>query len=166
MKMDEKIKKISEILIEKGLTIGTCESCTAGLISASLASKEGASRYFRGGIVAYATDLKTRLLDVSDNVINENDVVSYKVAESMALGGLYKLNVDICVAITGYIGKNGGSETTANGTVWICTAKFNGSDRVGFKYKQLYLSGNRGENAEKCIEGALSLIEEHLKENK
>lgn len=160
--MKEKIDKLSTLLEEKGLTIGTCESCTAGLISASLASKDGASKYYRGGIITYATDLKTSLLEVSENLIEENDVVSYKVAETMALNGLYKLNVDICIGITGYIGKNGGSENTANGTVWICTAKFNGNEKVDFKYKQLYLSGSRGDNAQKCIEDALSLAIEHV----
>lgn len=159
--MEELVKTIAEELLKKGITIGTAESCTAGLIGASLASISGASKYYKGSIVSYATELKTKLLDVSENCIRDNDVVSAQVAQAMALGGLYKLDVDMCVAITGYAGETGGSEKSPRGTIWICSAKYDAS-RVDFKYRMLIVNESRGKNIEKCVKNALEVVIEHL----
>ena len=160
--MEKMINEIASILLDKGMTIGTAESCTAGLIGASLASINGASKYYRGSIVSYATDLKTSLLDVSANCIRDNDVVSPQVAQLMALGGLYKLKVDLCVAITGYAGLTGGSDKSPNGTIWICSSKCDGAKKVDFHYKMITVNGSRGENIEKCVKAALETVIEHL----
>lgn len=161
--METLINIISQELLSRGMTIGTAESCTAGLIGASLASINGASKYYRGSIVSYATDLKTKLLNVTENCIRENDVVSAQVAQSMALGGLYALDVDMCIAITGYAGKTGGSEKSPRGTVWICSAKFNEKKRVDFKYRMIIVNNSRGKNIEECINAALEVAIEHLR---
>lgn len=161
--MEQLVNEIAQELLNRGMTIGTAESCTAGLISASLASINGASKYFRGGIVSYATDLKTKLLDVSENCIKENDVVSAQVAQSMALGGLYALGVDICVAITGYAGDTGGTEKSPRGTVWICSAKFNERKKVDFKYRMIIVNESRGKNIETCIKNALETTLVHIR---
>ena len=158
------VKEISTILLDKGLTIGTAESCTSGLIAASLASIDGASKYFRGGIISYATDLKTSLLDVDEDCIEENDVVSAQVAQSMALGGLKKLNVDVCVGITGYVGLTGGSEKSPRGTVWICSCRKLASGKYTFLYRMIIVNGSRGENIQKAIENALEIVFDHIKE--
>ena len=84
--MEKLVRELADELLKNDLTIGTAESCTAGLISAAIASISGASRYHRGGIVAYATDLKEKLLDVGHNTIRDYDVVSSNVAMQMALG--------------------------------------------------------------------------------
>ena len=161
--MEDLVKELSKELLSRGLTIGTAESCTAGLISAAIASINGASKYHRGGIIVYATDLKEKLLDVGHNTIVDNDVVSSQVAMQMALGGLYKLDVNVCVAITGYAGVTGGNDKVPNGTIWICVGKLiNG--KVTFVYKKLELNGSRGENINECVNEALKLAIEAIKD--
>ena len=160
--IDEKlIENIAKKLVKENLTIGTVESCTAGLIGASLASINGASKYYRGGLVTYATDLKVSLADVDQGTIDRCDVVSSNVVQQMSLGGCDKLGVDLCVAISGYAGSSGGNEKVPNGTIWICVCRKQ-EKRVDFKYKKLELSGTRGENISSCVENALKLVIEML----
>ena len=154
--MEDLVKQLGEELVNRKLTIGTAESCTAGLISAAIASISGASRYHRGGMIVYATDLKEKLLDVGHNTIVNCDVVSSNVAMQMALGGLYKLDVNVCIAITGYAGETGGNEKVPNGTIWICVGSLCGKN-TNFRYKKLELHGTRGENIETCVREALTL---------
>jgi nicotinamide-nucleotide amidase len=159
--MEKLVKELAELLLKNNFTIGTAESCTAGLISASIASISGASRYHRGGIITYATYLKEKLLDVGHNTIEQHDVVSSKVAMQMALGGLYKLDADVCIAITGYAGETGGNEKVPRGTIWICVGMM--GDDVSFRYKKLELHGTRGENIETCVKEALTLAIKTIK---
>lgn len=161
--MEELVNKISKELLMRNMTIGTAESCTAGLIGASLASINGASKYYRGSIVSYATDLKTKLLGVTEECIKENDVVSSDVAHAMAMGGLNALGVDVCVAITGYAGSTGGSEKSPHGTIWICSARRNEEGKYDCKYCMFTANKSRGENIEECIKTALETVLEHIK---
>ena len=154
--MEDLVKELAIELLNNNLTIGTAESCTAGLISAAIASRSGASKYHRGGFITYATDLKEKLLDVGHNTIVDHDVVSSQVAMQMALGGLYKLECNICIAITGYAGETGGNEKVPRGTVWICVGR-QGGPTINFRYKKLELHGTRGENIETCVREALTL---------
>lgn len=160
--MEDLVKELASELLKNNLTIGTAESCTAGLISAAIASISGASKYHRGGIITYATDLKEKLLDVGHNTIVDHDVVSPQVAMQMAIGGLYKLESDLCIAITGYAGETGGNEQVPRGTVWICVSKHE-VPSVAFKYKKLELHGTRGENIETCVREALALAIKTIK---
>jgi nicotinamide-nucleotide amidase len=89
-------------LAERGWTIGTAESATGGLVAARLTSVPGASERFRGAIVSYATDLKHRLLDVGDAILDE--VVTEEVALAMARGARRRLEVDVAVSVTGSAG--------------------------------------------------------------
>lgn len=94
---------VLDLLVEKGWTIGTAESATAGLIAARIASVPGASAVFRGGAVVYATDLKESLLDVPAEVLEEG-VVSEATALFMAEGAADRLGADVVVAVTGSAG--------------------------------------------------------------
>ena len=160
--MEDLVKELAIELLNNNLTIGTAESCTAGLISAAIASRSGASKYHRGGFITYATDLKEKLLDVGHNTIVDHDVVSSQVAMQMALGGLYKLECNICIAITGYAGETGGNEKVPRGTVWICVGR-QGGPSINFRYKKLELHGTRGENIETCVREALALAIKTIK---
>ena len=160
--MEDLVKELAIELLNNNLTIGTAESCTAGLISAAIASRSGASKYHRGGFITYATDLKEKLLDVGHNTIVDHDVVSSQVAMQMALGGLYKLECNICIAITGYAGETGGNEKVPRGTVWICIGRLGGPS-INFRYKKLELHGTRGENIETCVREALALAIKTIK---
>lgn len=102
-------KKIGEILIQRGLTISTAESCTGGLLSSKLTDVSGSSSYIRLNVVTYANEAKHKILGVSLETLEKHGAVSKECALEMAQG-LYKLtNSDICVSTTGIAGPTGGS---------------------------------------------------------
>jgi nicotinamide mononucleotide (NMN) deamidase PncC len=82
----------------------------------------------------------------------------------MAFGGLGSLDVDMCIAITGYAGDTGGSEKSPRGTIHICTAK-RLRNVTSFNYKMINVNESRGKNIEKCLEAALETALEHLRKN-
>ena len=85
-------------------TVATAESLTAGLIAATIASVPGASAVLRGGIIAYASDLKVALLDVPDSVLARGGAVQPAVAEAMAAGARSRTGADYAIACTGVAG--------------------------------------------------------------
>lgn len=91
---------LARLLRERGWFIGTAESMTGGLVAAALTSSPGASKYVRGGLVAYDPELKSRLLGVSDI----DNVVDVETALEMADGGRELLGADVVVAVTGSAG--------------------------------------------------------------
>ena len=157
--MRKQITQISELLMHYGLTVGTVESCTSGRIASALTLIDGASAYFRGGLVTYASDLKVSLANVSQDTIDKNDVVSWEVASEMAKGGLDVLGCDLCVSITGYAGRQGGSDKVQNGTVWICVAKRNKDMQPSYFFKELMVNETRAKNLRKCRKEALTLLQ-------
>lgn len=156
--------KLAGILVKKRLTIGTCESCTGGRIASILTSIDGASRYFKGSIVTYATELKIKLLGIKPEQIEKHDVVSSYVAKKMALSALSILDTDIAIGITGYAGATGGSEISPSGTIWIAAA-FKGKDpcaKPKVYTKVLHFSGSRLENLSTAVSAALQLVLRYL----
>jgi competence/damage-inducible protein CinA-like protein len=102
---DDTIERIiHRMLVERGWTIGTAESATGGLIASRLTSVPGASAVFRGAIVAYASDLKSSLLGVDEQVIAEHGTVSEETALAMARSACRALDVQVAVAVTGSAG--------------------------------------------------------------
>lgn len=102
-------KKIGEILIQRGLTISTAESCTGGFLSSKLTDVSGSSNYIRLNVVTYANEAKHKILGVTLETLEKHGAVSEECALEMAQG-LYKLtNSDICVSTTGIAGPTGGS---------------------------------------------------------
>ncbi|MCL2735527.1 MAG: CinA family protein [Propionibacteriaceae bacterium] len=99
-------------------TAATCESITGGLICATLTSAPGASQAIRGGLITYATDLKTSLAAVDPAIILDHGVVSRPVALAMAHGAARACQADWGVAVTGVAGP-GPSEGVPAGTVWL-----------------------------------------------
>lgn len=98
------MQELMELLKNKQLTIGSCESFTAGLFCASLASVSGASSVLKGGIVTYATAVKTDVVHVSEKIIADYGVISKQCAMEMAVKAQMLLDVDICVSFTGNAG--------------------------------------------------------------
>lgn len=102
---DETIERVvHNQLLAHGWTIGSAESATGGSIAQRLSMIGGASATFRGSIVAYATELKTSILGVPSNVIEEHGVVSEPTAIAMAKGARQVLGTDVGVAVTGSAG--------------------------------------------------------------
>jgi nicotinamide-nucleotide amidase len=109
------------LLAERGLTIGTAESLTAGLLAAAITDVPGASRVFRGGVVSYATDLKRDLLGVDADLLARVGAVDPAVASAMAAGARTRLGVDLALATTGVAGPDG-QDGQPPGTVWVALA--------------------------------------------
>jgi len=94
---------IGELLVERGLTLAVMESCTGGLLSDVITNVPGSSRYFRGGIVAYATEIK-EAMGVDPAVIAAHGVVSAETAAAMAAAVRERLGADIGIGVTGVAG--------------------------------------------------------------
>lgn len=122
---DETIEKVVlGLLLERGWTLATAESATAGMIAARIASVPGASQGFRGGAVVYATDLKASILDVPQEVLDEG-VVSEATALFMAEGAASRFRADVAVAVTGSAGPD--PQERAVGTMIIAVHTPEGS---------------------------------------
>ena len=109
-------------LTKIGKTISTAESCTGGKIAQILTSVSGASNYFRGSVVSYATDTKVSVLGVSQKAIDVSSVVSAQVAKEMALGIQKLMKTDYAIATTGNAGPSKGDADATIGTVFIALA--------------------------------------------
>ncbi len=114
--------KILQKLRARGLTIGTVESCTGGLLAGVLTEVAGSSDVVMGGLITYSNTLKTKLAHVPEAVLVLHGAVSEAVAIAMARGGQQALGVDVCVAITGIAGPSGGSDEKPVGRVHIAVA--------------------------------------------
>ena len=112
-------------LTKLGKTIATAESCTGGKIAQVLTSVSGASSYFRGSVVSYATDTKVSVLGVLQQTIDEHSVVSAQVAKEMALGVQKIMKTDYAIATTGNAGPTKGDADSSVGTVFIAIATKN-----------------------------------------
>lgn len=136
----------------RGLTLGTAESCTGGLVGGRLTDIPGSSAVYRGGVVCYADELKTALLGVPADLIAAHGAVSEPVAVAMARGAVARLGVDLAVAVTGIAGPDGGSEEKPVGTVWVGIA-----DGDGAEARRSVFGGGRHEVRARAAQAALYL---------
>ena len=110
---------IAKIMTQKGITLATAESFTGGKIAEQLTSIPGASAYFKGSVVGYATVAKTEVLGVPGELIKEHSVVSEEVAKSMALQARKLFKADFAISTTGNAGPTKGDSDVDVGTVFI-----------------------------------------------
>lgn len=140
-------------LLEKHLTVATCESLTGGMIAAAMVEVPGASAAVRGGLVTYQTDTKTILAGVPAEVIERCNVVSAEVAVAMAEGVRERLDTDIAVSATGIAGPDGGTEERPVGTVFLGIATRARSYAI-----PLGLSGSRDRIRTLAMKNALNAV--------
>ncbi|MBC3846789.1 competence/damage-inducible protein A [Winogradskyella echinorum] len=126
-------------LTEMGKTLAIAESCTGGRIAQAFTANAGASKYFKGSIVSYATESKTNILDVKAQDIESHSVVSREVAEAMAQNVRVLFNSDFAISTTGNAGPSKGDSDADVGTVWIAIAT---KDKV---YSEVFNFGNHRE---------------------
>lgn len=120
---DESLEAILGLQLTKlNKTIATAESCTGGKIAESFTANAGASRYFKGSIVSYATEAKINVLKVEKKIIDTYSVVSSQVAEAMATSVLQLFDTDYAIATTGNAGPTKGDADADVGTVFIAIA--------------------------------------------
>ena len=112
-------KRLYKLMSASGKTLATAESCTAGGIANAIVQTPGASAYFKGGIVSYTNEVKTRLLSVDAQVLEEQTAVCEEVARQMVAGACKALQADYAIAATGLAGPGGGSREIPVGTIWL-----------------------------------------------
>lgn len=113
------VEVVLDLCRREGLTLGTAESCTGGLLGSLLTAVPGASDVVRGGIVAYANSVKTQVLGVPVGIIDTHGAVSEPCAAAMAAGARRVLGCDIAMAVTGIAGPGGGTPEKPVGTVCL-----------------------------------------------
>jgi nicotinamide-nucleotide amidase len=141
------------LLRARGLTLGTAESCTGGLVAARVTGVPGSSDVFLGGVVAYANEVKRRELGVSAELLEEHGAVSAEVAAAMARGARERLGVDVAVSVTGIAGPDGGSEEKPVGLVYLHAEGPDGG--VG---REFSFPGDRPSIRARSVVGALHLV--------
>ena len=160
----EKDNSIEQIignqLVKIDKTLSVAESCTGGKIAAQFTNHPGASKYFKGGVVAYDTQIKTAVLGVDKTLIDNHSVVSVEVAKAMASGVQKLFNSDYAIATTGNAGPSKGDSDAEIGTVCIAIATPN---QV---YAQEYTFGNQRHRIMiKTLNMALNLIQKEIFKN-
>jgi nicotinamide-nucleotide amidase len=113
---------VAGTLLERGLTIATAESCTAGLLAGRLTDRAGSSAYVLGGLVVYSNEAKHGLAGVPTELIDRVGAVSAEVATALAAGARERLGADVGVGITGIAGPDGGTPEKPVGTVHFCAS--------------------------------------------
>lgn len=152
-KMNEKAKELVELMIAKGLTAATAESCTGGGVAHAITSIPGSSAVFMGGVVSYANEVKERVLGVCPETLAVVGAVSSETAAQMVEGVRELMKVDLAVSLTGIAGPDGGSVLKPVGTVW-----FGCATRESTKTEMKVFSGNREEVRAAAIDHALGLL--------
>lgn len=154
--LEEKVtlpEAVLSLLKERSLTVTTAESCTGGMLSASLVGIAGASDAFQEGYVTYSNEAKESLLGVSHEILEKYGAVSEETAAEMAEKAAGKANADAALSITGIAGPGGGTPDKPVGLVYI-GVWLKGSSQV-VKYQ---LKGNRNKIREYAVANALHLL--------
>lgn len=146
-------EQLQNQFIKTNNSLAVAESCTGGKISNRFTQNPGASGFFKGGVVAYTTDIKVNLLGVSQSLINKYSVVSAQVAEAMAVGVREQMGATIGISTTGNAGPTKGDSDADLGTVFIALASSKGVVSHEFRL---------GKHRERVIEKAVNKVMELL----
>ena len=150
---------INKLFREYGRTLGSVESFTGGLFAREITKVSGASHFFKGSLVTYASEEKNRILGIPYKDIDEYGVVSREIAAQMAANGQKLLNVDYCVSFTGNAGPTA-MEDKPVGLIYIGIAIY---DKV--EVYEFHLSGDRDTIQNEGVNNALKLLEQKILEN-
>ena len=162
---DEGLYDVCAALVREGLgaglTVGTAESCTGGLVAGSITAVPGSSAAIRGGVVSYAIPVKHAVLGVSQEVIDGVGVVSAECAAQMAEGARRVLACDVAVSVTGIAGPGGAEPGKPVGTVWMGLATPRGTQTF-----ENHFPGDREGVRHAAILRAVQLLREGLVETR
>ena len=138
----------------RGLMLATAESCTGGLIAASLTDIAGSSDVVERGFVTYSNAAKHELLGVPEALIADHGAVSAEVAEAMASGALDHARADVAVSVTGIAGPGGASDDKPVGLVFLGLARRG----VAVMNERQVFPGNRRQVRESSVLEAFTLL--------
>lgn len=155
--MTDIAEEIGDLLRQKGLTLGTVESATGGLIAHLITGVPGSSAYFKGSVVSYSNEVKHRVIGVSSRTLEKYGAVSPQVAGEMAQGGRKLLGVEICLADTGIAGPGGATDDKPVGLFYLGMAH-----RGGVSTRKHLFDGSREQNKQSAAEAALNWLKEYL----
>ena len=150
-------EEVVKMLKNAGMTVTTVESCTGGLISATLVDVAGASAVLNQAYVTYANGAKQSLVGVKAETLEAYGAVSEQTAREMAEGGAKAANADAALAVTGIAGPDGGTAEKPVGLVYI-GCYVNGNTVV----ERNVFSGTRREVREQSVGAALALLKSQL----
>lgn len=151
---------IANQLVKTNQTLAIAESCTGGKLTQTFTQHSGASAYFKGGLVTYATQSKVDILGVDQAIIEKHSVVSEAVAKAMAINVREKLNADIGISTTGNAGPTKGDSDAEVGTVFIGFAT-----KEGAKAFQFNMGNHRERVINKTVNKVLELLQKEIFEN-
>ena len=155
---DEQIEEIvARILKERKQTVATAESCTGGNIARLLTSVSGSSEYFKGSVVAYANEIKEKILQVNPNDLQQYGAVSEQAVTQMAVNVRQLMGTDYGIAASGIAGPTGGTPEKPVGTIWIAVASASQTEA-----KLLHYGNNRENNIQRTSTAALNLLREMI----
>ncbi len=153
-------ESLGELLLNRGLTLASAESCTGGNIARMITSVPGSSSYYSGSVIAYENRIKSDVLEVDPLAIEEKGAVSREVVEEMARGVRQVLGTDTSISTSGIAGPDGGSSEKPVGTVWICVQ--NGDE----SYAKIYrFGGTRERIIDQASNTALQLLRRLILKN-
>jgi PncC family amidohydrolase len=150
-------KEIGDELRKRGLSVSTAESCTGGLVSHRITNVSGSSDYYKGGVIAYANEVKEKILHVAEKTLEEKGAVSAECALEMAKGVRKLLGSDVGIATTGIAGPTGGTPDKPVGLVYIALAT------KGYVYHEKHIfHGDREENKREAADAALEMLRRYI----
>ncbi|AGC77375.1 nicotinamide-nucleotide amidase [Nonlabens dokdonensis] len=151
------VDQVSRLFKEQNKTLATAESCTGGKIANLITEIPGASAFFKGSTITYATQSKIDILGVDEALITEHSVVSEQVAEAMAVAAKKKFKSDYAIATTGNAGPSKGDSDATVGTVFIGVA----TESESFAMK--FMMGNHRERViQKTVNKSFELLQKEL----
>ena len=151
------LEEFHKVALEKGITIGTAESCTGGLVGKMLTDLGGSSGYYQGGIISYANAVKEQVLGVSSETLATYGAVSEETAKEMVEGVFRVLRTDYAIATTGIAGPGGGSQEKPVGLVYIGI----GTPRGIIVYKEIFI-GDRDNIRKSVAERVIQYVYKEL----
>jgi nicotinamide-nucleotide amidase len=148
---------VGALLVERGATLAVAESCTAGLLSATVVESAGSSRYHTGGWIVYSNELKARLLGVPQEMLARHGAVSEPVAATLAVNAAQRAETTYALSITGIAGPGGAVEGKPVGTVFIGLCdRSSGEPRV--RVRRLQIAGDRAAVRARSVGTALAML--------
>jgi PncC family amidohydrolase len=156
-RLQELAEQLAARCVAAGTRVACAESCTGGLVGHVLTEIPGSSAWFRGGVIAYANEVKQAVLGVPPATIEVHGAVSAQAAVAMAEGVRRLMEVDLAVSVTGVAGPSGGTEAKPVGLTYLAVA-----DAQGHAVRRTVWTHDRSGNKRASAEAALELLLERL----
>ena len=148
---------VLDLLKEKGLTLGTAESCTGGLVAKRMTDLPGSSAVFKGGVVSYTNEVKAGVLGVPQAMLDEFGAVSAQVARAMAQGARRVLGCDLAVSLTGVAGPDPDDRNNPVGLIYVAL-----DTPKGTRVRELHLINGRARIRTVAATNAFDMVRRYL----